>query len=97
MEDRRHLLDVLVEQAERRGVGEHETGRALVDLRPQIVEVEVPAVVRLCLLNLEARHRHAGGVRAVRRVGGDDDAPLVRLASIGEVRAHEHEAGQLTL
>ena len=49
------------------------------------------------LLELEAGHGDAGGVRAVRGVGGDDDAPLLGLAPVGEVRPHEHEAGELAL
>ena len=72
-------------------------GRPPVDLRAQVVEVEVPALVRLHLLELEAGHGDAGRVRAVGRVRGDDDAPLVRLAPVGEVRAHEHQPGELAL
>jgi hypothetical protein len=97
VEDRRHLLDVLVEEAERRRIGEHEAGGALVHLRPQVVEVEVPAVVGLDLLQLEARHRDARRVRPVGCVRGDDHLALLPLASVGEVGPHQHETGQLAL
>ena len=43
VEDPRDLLDALVEEPERRGIREHEPGRALVHLAPEILEVEVPA------------------------------------------------------
>ena len=97
VEDLRDLGDVLVEEAERRRVREHEAGRPPVDLRAQIVEIEVPALVRLHLLELEPGHGDARGIGAVRRVRGDDDAPLVRLAAVGEVRAHEHQPRELAL
>src|SRR5205085_5970537 len=43
MEDPLDLLDVLVEEAERRRVREHERGGVLVDLAAQVVDVDVPA------------------------------------------------------
>ena len=95
VEDPRHLLDPLVEQAERGRVREHEPGRPLVHLHSEIVEVEIPPRVGLDLLQLVARHRDACGVRPVGRICGDDGVAL--LASVGEVRAHEHEPGQLAL
>ncbi len=95
VEDPRDVLDTLVEEAERRGVREHETGRSLVHLPAEIVEVEVAARVGLDPLELVAGHRHARGIRPVSRVRGDDRVAL--LAAVGEVRAHEHEPGQLPL
>ena len=97
VEDLGHLDDVLVEQAERRGVRQHQPGGALVHLRAQVVEVEVAAIGRRDLRELVARHRHARRVGAVRRVGGDDRVALLALALVGEVRAHQHQAGQLAL
>ena len=61
----------------------------------EVLEVEVPARVGLHLRELVAGHRDARGVRPVRGVGGDDRVAL--LAAIGEVRAHEHEPGELAL
>ena len=95
MEDPRDLLDALVEEAERRRVREHQPGRPLVHLPAQVLEVEVPACVRLDALELVARHRHARGIRAMGGVGRDDRVAL--LAAVGEVRAHEQESGQLAL
>jgi len=97
VEDPRHLLDRLVEEAERGRVREHEAGRPLVDPLAEHFEVEVAARVGADLLELVSGHRHAGGIRAVSRVGDEDGVPQVALASIGEVRPHEHEAGQLAL
>ena len=77
------------------GFVEHETGCPLVHLPAQVLEVEVPAGVGLHLRELVPRHRDARRVRPVRGVGGDDRVSL--LAAIGEVRAHEHEPGELAL
>ena len=95
VEDPRDVLDALVEEAERRGVREHETGRPLVHLPAEVVEVEVAARVGADPLELVAGHRHARGVRPVRGVRGDDRVAF--LAAVGEVRTHEHEPGQLAL
>ena len=97
VEDPLHLLDPLVEETERRRVREHEAGRRLVDLPAEVVEVDVAAGVRRHLHELVARHRHARRVRAVSGVRHDDSPPRVVLATVGEVRVHEHEARQLAL
>ena len=65
------------------------------DLRAQVGEVEIAARVRLDLRELVAGHRHARGVRPVRRVSRDDRVAI--LAAVGEVRAHEHQPRQLAL
>ena len=65
------------------------------DLGAQVVEVEVAASVGLDLLQLVTRHRDAGRVRPVRRVGRDHRVAL--LAAVGEVSAHQHQAGELSL
>ena len=88
---------VLVEEPERRGVRQHQPGGSFVDLGPQILDVDVPARVGLHRCDLVPGHRHARGIRAVRGVGDDDLPPRLRLAAVGEVRPHEHEAGQLAL
>ena len=72
-------------------------GRVLVDLAAQVVEVDVAARVGADRRQLVAGHRHARRVRAVRGVGDDDLAPLLALAALVEVRAHEQQAGQLAL
>ena len=97
VEDLRDLFDVLVEEPERRRVREHQRGGVLVDLRAQVVDVDVAARVGLHRRHLVARHRHGRRVRAVRRVGDHDLAPLLRLAAVVEVRAHEHQARELAL
>ena len=97
VEDARDLLDVLVEQAERRRVRDHQPRGVLVDLAAQVLDVDVPARVGLDRRDLVAGHRHRGRVRAVRAVGDHDLAPLLVLAALGEVRAHQQEAGQLAL
>jgi hypothetical protein len=95
VEDRGDLLDALVEEPERRRIREHEARRSLVHLSAQVGEVEIAPSVCPHALELVARHRHARGIRAVGGVGGDDCVAL--LPTVGEVGAHEHEAGQLPL
>ncbi len=68
VEDLGDLLDPLVEQAEGRGVRQHQARGSLVHLGAEVVEVEVAPLGRRDLDELEARHRHARRVRAVRRV-----------------------------
>ena len=97
VEDLLDLLDVLVEEPERRRVREHQRRGVLVDLAAQVVDVDVAARVGLDVRHLVARHRHRRGIRAVRRVGDHDLAPLLALAALLEVRAHEHQARQLAL
>ena len=83
------LGDVLVEQAERVGVGEHEPGDvAAGDDLAQGVHVHAAARVAAHRRRLEAGHDHARRIRAVRRVRDDD--PL-GVAPLGEVRGADHE------
>ena len=97
VEDVADLLDVLVEEAERRRVREHQAGRVLVDLAAQVLDVDVAARVRLDRRQLVAGHRHARRVRAVRGVRDHDLAALLVLALRREVRVEEHQPGQLAL
>ncbi len=97
VEDALDLLDVLVEEPERRGVRQHQPGRLLVDLRAQVLDVDVPACIGLDVRQLVAGHRHARRVRPVRGVGDHDFATPLVLSSLGEVRVHQHQAGELAL
>jgi hypothetical protein len=97
VEDRGDLLDVLVEQPERRWVGQHQPRGVLVDLAAQVLDVDVPARVGLDRGELVAGHGHARRIRAVGGVGNDDLTPLLALATVGEVGAHQQQTGQLAL
>ena len=96
VEDPRDLLDPLVEQPEGRGVRQHQARRPVVDLRAEVLEVQVAAVGRRDLAELESGHGDTRRVRAVRRVRRDDHVPP-GLAAIGEHRAHEHQPRELAL
>jgi hypothetical protein len=97
VEDPLDLVDVLVEEAEGRRVRQHQPRRRLVDLGAEVVEVDIAARVGLDADEFIARHRHRGRVRPVGGVGDDDAAPLLALAALLEVRAHEHQACDLAL
>src|SRR5205823_10989443 len=71
--------------------------RVLIDLAAQVLDVDVPAWVRLDGRQLVARHRHARRVRPVCGVRDYDLAPLLTLPAVGEVHAEEHQPGELAL
>ena len=87
------LGDVLVEQAERVRVGEHQAGDLVVDLGPQVVEVDAAPPVGRHLDHLVARHGHGRRVGAVGGVGGQHLGAL--LAAVGVVGAGEEQPRQL--
>ena len=93
--DRGDLLDVLVEQAERVRVGEHQAGGVVAGLRAQIVDVDPAALVRFELDHLVAGHRHRRRVGAVGRVRGEDLGP--GLAPVGVIGAGEQQSRQLAV
>ena len=92
------LGDVLVEEAERVGVGQHQAGDLAgvgVDLRPQVVHLDPAALVGRHLDNLVAGHRHRGRVGAVGGVGRQHLGPL--FATVGVEGAGEQQAGELAV
>ena len=98
VEDVADLLDVLVEEAERRRVREHQAGGVLVDLAAQVVEVDVAARVGLAPASARspAIVTLAGFVPCA--VSGMTILPpLLALAAVVEVGAHQQQAGQLAL
>ena len=97
MEDPCNLLDVLVEEPERRRVRQHQPGSPFVHDLSEVRHVDVPPRIGLDLCELVAGHRDACGIRPVRRVGGDDRVALIGLAPVREIRAHQHQTRQLPL
>ena len=98
MDQRGDLGDVLVEETERVGVGQHQAGdlaRVVVDLRPQVVHLDAAALVGGHLDHLVAGHRHRCRVGAVRGVGRQDLGPL--FAPLGVEGAGEQQAGELAV
>ena len=90
------LDDVLVEQAEGVGVGEHEAGDvALGDHLAQVVHVHAAARVAAHRGRHEAADDDAGRVRAVRRVRDDDALGIAALGQVG--RADDQQAGELAV
>ena len=82
MHDPGDLLDVLVEQAERVRVRQHQTRHVAVGLRAQVVQIDAAVGVGRDLDDLQARHRHRRGVRAV---GGVRREHLVAVLAFGLV------------
>ncbi len=89
------LGDVLVEEAERVGVGQHQAGDLVGDLGPQVVHLDPAALVGRDLHHLIAGHRHRGRIGPVRGVGGEHlGSPF---AAVGVVGAGQQQAGQLAV
>ena len=88
--------DARLEEAQGRRVGQHHGRGVRAQRRAQRVEVHAAVGGRRHGHRREAGHRCRGGVRAVRRVGHDDLAPLVVAAGLVVGPDHE-DAGQLAL
>jgi len=89
------LGDVLVEEAERVGVGQHQAGDLLGDLGAEVVHLDPTALVGRHLHDLVTGHRHRGRVGAVGGVGGQDLGPP--FAAVGVVGAGQQQAGKLAV
>ena len=90
------LADVLLEQAERIGIGHHDARNAAVAGGAHRIEIDVAARIRTQLHRVEARHRGRGRIGAVRRIR-DQDARAMRLAAIAMIGAHHQKAGELAV
>ena len=73
-----NLVDLLLEDAQRIGIGEHQRGHVFVHLRLQRRHVHHAGGVRLQVLDRVAAHRRRRRIGAVRRVGDQD--LLARIA-----------------
>ena len=97
--DRASLLDVLLEDAVRRRVGDHqgpEIFRVRLRLLAEVGEVDVALAIALDRNDRHACDDRGGGVRAVRR-GRDEAHIAVRLAAVLVVRADDEHARVLAL
>jgi hypothetical protein len=95
VDDLRDLLDLGLEQAQRRGVGEHQAGDVGVRLGAEIVDVDVPVRVGPDLDDLIARHRHRRRIGPVGGVGREHLRAM--LASVLVVGAGEQHPGELAV
>ena len=93
------LTDRLLEDAVRRGVGDHDRRHSIatcLELGVQISDVDVPVGVGGEDDDLEPGHHRAGGVRAVR--AGRDQADRAVLVTVGAMEGPDgEEAGELAL
>src|SRR5262249_60880473 len=79
----RDFANVLFEQADGVGVGQHHPGGARRELALEVLEVDIPARVAIDLDNLVADHGGGGGGGAVGRVGHQDPRGLGGAAVLG--------------
>ena len=92
MDDPFDLLDAVLEQAEGRGIGQHQAGDLVGRLRAQVVEIDVAVRVDRDLDELIAGHRDRGRIGAVRVVGRQHlRAPLAVVLVQGTRQQHSGE------
>ena len=89
------LVDLLLEDAQRIGIGQHQRGDIFVDLRYQRSDVHHAGGIRFQVLDRVAAHRGRRRVGAVRGVGDED--LLARIALRLEIGADQQDAGKLAM
>ena len=89
------LVDLVFEDAERRGIGEHQRGGVFVDLAREGFEIDAAVGVGLEILDLVAADGRGGGVGAVGGVGNDDLAARIALRLVP--CANQQNAGELAV
>ena len=90
------LKNVLVKDADRIGVGEHETRRVGTDRSTQRVKVDAAVAAGGDIYDLEAAHGSRCRVRAVGRVR-NDDLRARGVAAVDVISLDEHDAGKLAV
>ncbi len=91
-----HRLDLLFEQAEGIGIGEHEAGDGIVALGAQRLDIDVAAGIGGDLHDPQAAHRCGGRVRSVGRVGDQNLVPL-GIAAVGVIGTDDENPGQFPM
>ena len=85
------LRSVRVEEPEGVRTGEHDPGQLVVEVQPELVEVDVAVGVRRDFLRRKTRDCGARRIGAVGVVGDQHD--LARLAAFVVVRRDHHDPG----
>ena len=79
-----NLADLRVEEPHRVGIGDHEHGRPVAQLGPEVGQIDDPAAVALDRDRLEAGEVRRGRVGSMRAVGNQDLRPLLTpVAKVG--------------
>ena len=89
------LVDLLLEDAQRVGVGEHERGDIFVHLRCERGDVDHAAGVRLQILDGIVHHGSGRGIRAMGGVWNQDS--LARIALRLVISPHHQQAGHFAV
>ena len=90
------LLDVLLEQAERVGIGHHDAGDGVVAGHSHRLEIDIAARIRGQLDRGKSGHGGGGRIGAVRRIG-DEDARAPEVAARTMIGAHHQQPGELAM
>jgi hypothetical protein len=88
-------MDLAFEDADGRGVGQHEGGGLIVDLLGELLDVDHAVLIGAKVLDLIAADGCGGGVGAVRRVGDENFAARIALRFV--IGAGEQNASELAM
>ena len=95
MQNLRGFRDALLENAERRGIGDHERRDIAIDDLPQLLDIDLAARVRANIFHFVAGDHRGGRIGAVRRIR--DQNFLARIALALQISANQEQPGQFTL
>src|SRR4029077_11080989 len=95
MENLGNFRDALLEDAERRRIGDHQRGDVGRNQFAQFVDVDLAVRFGLYVFDFVARYYRGGGIGPVRGIGNQD--LLARIALLLEVRADQQQTGELAL
>ena len=90
-----NLADLRVEEPHRVGIGDHEHGRPVAQLGPEVGQIDDPTAVALDRDRLEAGEVRRGRVGSMRAVGNQDLRPL--LTPVAKVGGGYQQRGELSL
>ena len=90
-----NLPDLRLEDAQRVGIGEHQSRRFIRHGAVELGKVNATARIGFDVPNLVTRNGGAGGIRSVRRIGDQDVFP--RVAALAQAGADHQYARQFAL
>ena len=89
------LFNLMIKQAKRIRIGDHEDGGLLIDLAFQVGQVDQAVRSAFHRNSLKARHLRAGRIGSVRTIWSQNDGAV--LANLAEVSGSHHQRGQLAV
>jgi len=89
------LFDLGIKEPQCIGIGEHKDGRLLIELASQILKINQPPRIAFHGLRFQSRHRRAGRIRSVGRVGREHHRTI--FPATAEIRRRNHQCRELAM